>query len=101
MLVKDLKDLARNLGVKNYNKLKKQELIEAIDNAKQSMISKPSDQYEIILKNKETTLKYPIEASSKQDAVNELHKLLRLPNHNQYKELSILKDDQIILNITR
>ena len=95
MLVKELREEAKNLGIANYHKLKKQELIDALEQKKSLSV------YEIVLKNKETTLKYPVECNSKQDAVNELHKLIRLPNHSQYRELTILLEGKTILNITR
>ena len=42
-----------------------------------------------------------MECASKEDAVKELQKLMRLENHRQYKELQILNDGKLILNITR
>ena len=95
MLVKELREEAKKLGIKNYQKLKKQELVDLLEEYRKKK------SFDIVLKNRETTLKYPIECDSKEDAVKELHKLMRLENHRQYKELQILNDGNLILNITR
>ena len=95
MLVKELREEAKKLNIEGYKKMKKAELELAISNAGEH------DVFEVHLKNKETTLKYPIDADSKANAIEELHKLLRLPNHNQYKEMVVLMNGNTILNITR
>ena len=100
MLVKELRQEAKKVGIKNYQKLKKQELVEVLEEYRKKN-SLTTFTFDIVLKNKETTLKYPMECASKEDAVKELHKLMRLETHRQYKELQILNDGKLILNITR
>ena len=95
MLIKELREKAKSLGIEGYSKMKKKELEEAIE------FHFEDDVYQVIMKNNEEQLQYPLEAKSKEEAIKELQLILKKPVYLPYKKLIVECDGKEILSITR